>query len=86
MYIKIVYIYVILMIAQTQSSVLLTETHMNNFEVNVTDVTLKKGIILCADSKSQEYTHPWSSCEVLHSLMCQKRLKTGVCPTKGYSA
>jgi hypothetical protein len=29
---------------------------MNNFAVNVTDVTVKK-IALCADSKSQEYGH-----------------------------
>ena len=32
------------MIAQTQPSVLVTETHMNNFEVNVTNVTLKKSL------------------------------------------
>ena len=32
-------IYIILMITQTQPSVLVTETHMNNFEVKDTDVT-----------------------------------------------
>jgi hypothetical protein len=35
------------MIAQTQPSVLVAEIHMNNFEVNVTDVTLKKNYFMC---------------------------------------
>jgi hypothetical protein len=35
------------MIAQTQPSVLVTETHMNNFEVKVTDVTLKNNYFMC---------------------------------------